>query len=95
MAAEANGIYPHSADPRHAGRPPSPWLGRTQNKDGGLYEFHTIKRWRDGMPFITLHLFARGILLHAQPALLADEPANSTDPVLLSVVNNAPPARPI
>ena len=87
--ADANGIYPHPADPRHSevdfhfrG------FGRAQNEDGGSYEFHTIKPGgRDGhAPFINLHLFARGMLLHAQTRIyFADEPANATDPVLLSV----------
>jgi protocatechuate 3,4-dioxygenase alpha subunit len=87
--ADANGIYPHSADPRHS-EVDSHFrgFGRAQNKDGGSYEFHTIKPGgRDGhAPFINLHLFARGMLLHAQTRIyFADEPANATDPVLLSV----------
>ena len=87
--ADANGIYPHSADPRH-NEADSHFrgFGRADNKDGGSYEFHTIKPGgRDRhAPFINLHLFARGMLLHAQTRIyFADEPANATDPVLLSV----------
>ena len=87
--ADANGIYPHPADPRH-GEVDSHFrgFGRAQNKDGGAYEFHTVKPGgRDGYaPFINLHLFARGMLLHAQTRIyFVDEPANATDPVLLSV----------
>ena len=87
--ADANGIYPHSADPRH-GEVDSHFrgFGRAQNKDGGSYEFHTIKPGgRDGhAPFVNLHLFARGMLLHAQTRIyFADEPANANDPVLQSV----------
>src|SRR5688572_189518 len=87
--ADANGIYPHSADPRYSeANSHFRGFGRAQNKDGGSYEFHTIKPGgRDGhAPFINLHLFARGMLLHAQTRIyFADEPANATDPVLLSV----------
>ena len=87
--ADANGIYPHPADPRH-NEADSHFrgFGRAQNQDGGSYEFHTIKPGgRDEhAPFINLHLFARGMLLHAQTRIyFADEPANATDPVLLSV----------
>jgi protocatechuate 3,4-dioxygenase alpha subunit len=87
--ADANGIYPHPADPRHGEADPHfRGFGRSDNEDGGAYEFHTIKPGgRDGnTPFINLHLFARGMLLHAQTRVyFADEPANATDPVLLSV----------
>jgi protocatechuate 3,4-dioxygenase alpha subunit len=53
-----------------------------------MYEFHTVKPGGRGVhaPFINLHLFARGMLLHAQTRIyFADETANATDPVLLSV----------
>jgi protocatechuate 3,4-dioxygenase alpha subunit len=87
--ADANGIYPHPADPRH-GEADSHFrgFGRAQNENGGSYEFLTVKPGgRDGhAPFINLHLFARGMLLHAQTRIyFADEPANATDPVLLSI----------
>ena len=52
------------------------------------YEFHTVKPGgRDGLaPCVNVHLFARGMLLHAHTRIyFADEPANDTDPVLLSV----------
>ena len=87
--ADANGIYPHPADPRHSDVDSHfRGFGRVKNEDGGLYEFHTIKPGgRDEhAPFINLHLFARGMLLHAQTRIyFADEPANATDPILLSV----------
>ncbi|HJS19106.1 MAG TPA: protocatechuate 3,4-dioxygenase subunit alpha [Anaerolineales bacterium] len=87
--ADANGIYPHSADAHHSEADVHfRGFGRAQNEDGGAYEFYTIKPGgRDGRaPFINLHLFARGMLLHAQTRIyFADEPANATDPVLLSV----------
>jgi protocatechuate 3,4-dioxygenase alpha subunit len=87
--ADANGIYPHPADPRH-NEADSHFrgFGRAQSEHGGSYEFHTIKPdGRDGYaPFFNLHLFARGMLLHAQTRIyFADEPANANDPVLLSV----------
>ena len=87
--ADANGTYPHPADPRHSEADSHfRGFGRAQNEDGGSYEFHTIKPGgRDGhAPFINLHLFARGMLLHVQTRIyFADEPATATDPVLLSV----------
>ena len=87
--ADANGIYPHPADSRHSEVDPHfRGFGRTQNEDGGAYEFHTVKPGgRDGhAPFINLHLFARGMLLHVQSRIyFEDEPSNATDPVLLSV----------
>jgi protocatechuate 3,4-dioxygenase, alpha subunit len=86
---DANGIYPHPADPRHSEADSHfRGFGRAQNEDRGTYEFHTIKPGgRDGQaPFINLHLFARGMLLHVQTRIyFADESANATDPVLLSV----------
>lgn len=87
--ADANGIYPHPADPRHNEADPHfRGFGRSHSEDRGRYEFHTIKPGgRDGYaPFVNLHLFARGMLLHTQTRIyFADEPANATDPVLLSV----------
>ena len=87
--ADANGIYPHPADPRHSEADPRfRGFGRSHNEEGGRYEFYTIKPGeRDGnAPFINLHLFARGLLLHTQTRVyFADEVANGTDPVLLSV----------
>ena len=87
--ADANGIYPHPTDARHSEADAHfRGFGRTHNEDGGSYEFHTVKPGgRDvHAPFINLHLFARGMLLHAQTRIyFADEPTNTTDPILLSV----------
>jgi len=87
--ADANGIYPHSVDPRHSEADSHfRGFGRAQNEEGGSYEFYTIKPGgRDGQaPFINLQLFARGMLLHAQTRIyFADEPSNATDPVYRSV----------
>jgi protocatechuate 3,4-dioxygenase alpha subunit len=87
--ADANGIYPHSADPRHSEADPHfRGFGRSHSEEGGSYEFHIVKPGgRDGhAPFLNLHLFARGMLLHAQTRVyFEDEVANGTDPVLLSV----------
>src|SRR5215207_11290280 len=42
--ADANGIYPHSADPRHSEADSHfRGFGRAQNEDIASYEFHTIK----------------------------------------------------
>ena len=55
---------------------------------GGVYEFQTIKPGsRDGQaPYINVHVFARGILIQAMTRIyFEDEPANDSDPVLLSI----------
>ncbi len=87
--ADAHGLYPHPADPRHADADPHfRGFGRAETRNAGAFEFHTVKPGgRDGLaPCVNVHLFARGILLHAHTRIyFADEPANDTDPVLLSV----------
>ncbi|HNB50882.1 MAG TPA: protocatechuate 3,4-dioxygenase subunit alpha [Anaerolineales bacterium] len=87
--ADAHGIYPNPADPCYMDADPHfSGFGRAETRKGGAYEFHTVKPGgREGhAPFINVHLFARGMLLHAHTRIyFADEPANDTDPVLLSV----------
>ncbi|HWP57881.1 MAG TPA: protocatechuate 3,4-dioxygenase subunit alpha [Candidatus Acidoferrales bacterium] len=67
--------------------------GRAATDERGFYCFETIKPGavpgRDGAmqaPHINVCVFARGMLAHAFTRIyFADEPANETDPVLLSV----------
>lgn len=86
---DSNGIYNHPNDPRSSEADPHfRGFGRAQNRKAGVYEFKTIKPGsRDGQaPYINVHVFARGILIHAMTRIyFDDEPANDTDPVLQSV----------
>lgn len=87
--ADANGIYNHPADPQHEQADPHfRGFGRSENKNKGVYEFTTIKPGgRDGnAPYINVHVFSRGMLIHAMTRLyFADEESNSADPVLSAV----------
>jgi protocatechuate 3,4-dioxygenase alpha subunit len=63
-------------------------FGRSESKKDGMYEFKTIKPGgRDGnAPYINVHVFARGLLIHAMTRIyFEDETANSADPVLSAV----------
>lgn len=86
---DANGIFNHRADPRQAEADPHfRGFGRAENRDGGIYEFHTIKPGgRDGAaPYINVYVFARGMLIHALTrAYFDDEPGNETDAVLSGI----------
>lgn len=87
--ADANGIYNHPGDPLQAQADPHfRGFGRAENPEGGKYEFKTIKPGaRDGRaPYINVHLFARGMLLHCMTRIyFEDEPANAADPLLTSI----------
>ena len=87
--SDAEGIFSHPLDPLHAQADPHfRGFGRAENRDGGRYEFKTIKPGgRNGMPpYINVHIFARGMLIHAMTRIyFSDEPANTGDPVLSSV----------
>jgi protocatechuate 3,4-dioxygenase alpha subunit len=87
--ADANGIYNHPTDPLQADADPHfRGFGRSGNNKGGVYQFQTIKPGgRDGnAPYINVHVFARGMLLHAMTRIyFEDEAANSADPVLSAV----------
>lgn len=86
---DANGIFNHPLDPRHEKADPYfRGFGRAENRNDGKYEFKTIKPGGgDGMPpYINIHVFARGMLIHAMTRMyFSDEPANTDDPVLRSV----------
>lgn len=86
---DANGIFNHEVDPLHQQADPHfCGFGRAENRQGGVYEFHTIKPGgRDGnAPFINVHIFARGMLIHAMTRIyFEDESANAVDQLLTAV----------
>jgi protocatechuate 3,4-dioxygenase alpha subunit len=86
---DSNGIFNHSLDPlQEQADSHFHGFGRAENRNAGKYEFKTIKPGgRDGMPpYINVHVFARGMLIHALTRIyFSDEPANAEDPVLNSV----------
>lgn len=86
---DARGIFNHPLDPLHEQADPHfRGFGRAENRSAGIFEFKTIKPGgRDGQaPYINVHVFARGLLIHAMTRIyFSDEPANAEDPVLNSV----------
>ena len=94
--ADAQGIYPHPEDPRHAEVAPGfrGWGRVITDFDTGLWSFETIKpgpvpspRGAPQAPHITLWLVARGINIGLATRLYfpEEEAANAADPVLNSI----------
>jgi len=92
--ADANGIYPHKEDPRHASCAPGfrGWGRVITDFDTGLWAFDTIKpgivSGRNGRPMaphISLWLVARGINIGLQTRMYFEDEDNSADPVLTLV----------
>ncbi len=86
---DANGIFNHPLDPLHEGADPHfRGFGRAETRNAGKYEFKTVKPGgRDGQaPYINMHVFARGMLVHALTRVyFPDEPGNAEDPALNAV----------
>jgi len=86
---DAKGIFSHPSDPlQKQADPHFRGFGRAETRDAGKYEFMTIKPGgRDGSsPYINMHIFSRGMLIHAMTRIyFSDEPTNADDPVLNSV----------
>jgi protocatechuate 3,4-dioxygenase alpha subunit len=86
---DARGIFDHPLDPLHDQADHHfRGFGRAETRDAGKYEFKTIKPGsRDGTPpYINVHVFARGMLVHAMTRIyFSDEPGNDRDPVLNAV----------
>jgi len=86
---DANGIFNHPSDPlQEQADPYFRGFGRAETRDAGKYEFKTIKPGgRDGKPpYINVHIFSRGMLIHAMTRIyFSDDPANVDDPVLNSI----------
>ena len=96
--ANSYGRYNHPEDKQEKPLDPNftGW-GRCGTDQRGLYWFETIKpgpvpgsNGSVQAPHINLTLFARGMLVHAFTRIyFVDEPANASDPVLLSIKNKA------
>ena len=86
---DANGIFAHPIDPLHDQADPHfRGFGRAETRTAGRYEFKTVKPGgRDGgVPYINMHVFARGMLVHALTRVyFPDEPANEGDQALNAV----------
>jgi protocatechuate 3,4-dioxygenase alpha subunit len=86
---DAKGIFNHPFDPLHDQADPHfRGFGRAENRSAGEFEFNTIKPGgRDGQaPYINVHVFARGMLIHAMTRIyFSDEQTNTDDPVLNSI----------
>lgn len=89
--ADANGIYPHPEDPRHAEVAPGfrGWGRIITDFDSGLWSFETIKpgpvpgrNKRMMAPHISLWLVSRGINIGLNTRMYFDDEDNSADPVL-------------
>jgi len=89
--ADANGIYPHPDDPRHADCAPGfrGWGRVITDFDTGLWAFDTIKpgpvpgrTGRVQAPHISLWIVARGINIGLQTRLYFEDADNGDDPVL-------------
>lgn len=88
--ADAQGIYSHHQDPRHEQADPAfRGFGRAENRDGGVFTFHTIKPGRvpapqggEQSPHINVRVFARGMLVHAITRLYFSDEDNMSDPIL-------------
>lgn len=92
--ADTNGIYNHPTDPNHANADPHfRGFGRSETIDDGMFSFKTVKpgavAFDDSTmqaPHINVHVFARGLLLHAHTRIyFSDEASNAYDPVLNSI----------
>jgi protocatechuate 3,4-dioxygenase alpha subunit len=89
--ADAEGIYGHPADPRHADADPAfDGFGRAPTDDSGEYFIKTIKPGsieQGGQaaiaPHINFRVFARGMLIHAYTRMyFPNEKENEGDPAL-------------
>lgn len=96
--ADAQGIYPHPEDPRHAGVAPGfrGWGRVITDFDTGLWAFDTIKpgavMGRNGRmmaPHISLWIVARGINIGLSTRMYFADEDNAADPVLNLVENPA------
>ena len=89
---DANGIFPHPADPRaEHGDPHFRGFGRVDSAEAGRYEFDTIKPGvpvdspEGHTPFIYITVFSRGLLVHVITRMyFSDEPTDS-DPILIGI----------
>lgn len=87
--ADVNGIFNHPDDPlREQADPNFRGFGRAETPKEGIFTFNTIKPGgREGSaPYVNVHVFARGMLIHAMTRIYFEgEEANAADPVLSSL----------
>lgn len=92
--ADANGRFAHPADPRHEDADPAfRGFGRARSGEDGTYRFETVLpgplppgHGGSTAPHANLHVFARGLLIHAVTrAFFEGEPGVDDDPVLASL----------
>lgn len=87
---DANGIFPHPADPRSEQADPHfRCFGRVATAVDGSYALETVMpgvteadSLEGRAPFIYLRIFARGLLIHAVTRIYFDGERNEADPVL-------------
>ena len=89
---DANGIFAHPADPRHADADPHfTGFGRVESAPTGSFAFETVRPGippgsQEGQaPFIYVTLFSRGLLVHAVTRMYFSDDPTSGDPVLTRV----------
>lgn len=91
---DARGIFAHPADPMFDQADPEfQGFGRAGTDRQGVYRFETVKPGAisrppdgDSAPYVNLHLFARGMLIHLMTRIsFEDEAANHGDPLLDSM----------
>lgn len=90
--ADANGVYPHPADPGAASADPHfRGFGRARTDDSGRYRFETVKPGVAAAdrghfaPHVQVHLFARGLLTHATTRIYFEGDDLRHDETLLRV----------
>ena len=87
---DARGLYPHTSDPRAEEADEAfCGFGRAATDDDGLYWFETIKPGGPApeagagqAPFVSVRVFARGLLIHAVTRIYFEDETNDADPVL-------------
>lgn len=86
--ADAQGVYKHPADPRHAQADRHfAGFGRSGTQSGA-YRFLTVKPGAagdDSAPHINVSVFARGMLIHAVTRVYFADEDNTADPALALV----------
>lgn len=91
---DAQGIFNHPADPRHAQADPHfRGFGRSDTVRNGQFSFKTVKpgviagaNGETQAPYINVRIFSRGLLIHAVTRIyFADAAANQADPVLCAI----------
>ncbi len=78
--ADHLGRFNHESDPEHVQADPHFFgFGRSPTDPNGAYQFRTIKPGsRDGVPYINVRLFMRGLLIHLVTRIyFADEPSDA------------------